>query len=765
MFPESTKQRQTDLYPAYRSVDGLTLPQEQELTLRDLLQMFRRRRMIVYGAAGVMFALGILFCVLSTRRYEAAGTIQVQKESSDGLDLDTLTGTGSSTVDALNADINMQTQASILQSDTLALRVIHNLKLEDTPEFHHKANPVMAWVGSFLPQDTKEPAGDLDKSPRRQASVLGIFHKNLSVKPMAGTRLIEVDYLDRDPRLAAAVVNELVRELVDYTFETRYKATEAASESLSKQLAELRARSEGLQARVAQMQRDSGIYSIGTTDAQGREQAYSATLDQFQRAATTLSDASQNRILKEAIYQAAKTGDAEMLSSLAGNALGGSSSSGITNSLGTIQTLRGQEAALQGQLDQMKIKFGPGYPKISETEANIGGLEHSIQQEVSRIGQRARNDYLVANETWKDAKQNYDQQKVKADALNDKAIQYTITRQEADDSRTLYEDLLKRLKEAGILQGLKSSTITVVDQALVPVKPKKPNVPLYLAGALAFGLFLGGAGVLVVDTLDDTVQGASAIEQMGLPLIGVLPRLTGKKAIEIRSNPKSRYSEMVRNLRSVLTRSKTGSIPKVILITSAVPGEGKTTLSTNLAASFVQQGKRVLLLEADMRRPAIRANMGLPGTGGLSLLLMGQSQENAIFVHPQMPGLFLLPEGAVPAFPSELLESDRMRELLMHLREEFDVIVIDAPPVLPVADARVLSEMADLTIQLARFGVTTKTAMRRAHDLLTVYSKRPVGIVLNGVAEGSGAYHDYYGYHDFNQWGKGQGKEGTRENA
>jgi succinoglycan biosynthesis transport protein ExoP len=766
MFPESAKQRQTELYPAYRTVDAVALPPEQELTLRDLLQMFRRRRVIMYGAAGVMLGLGILFCVVSTRRYEAAGTIQVQKESSDGLDLDTLTGTGSNTVDALNADINMQTQASILQSDTLALRVIHNLKLEDTPEFHPKANPLMAWVGSFLPQDAPEPAGDLDKSPRRQANVLKIFHKNLTVKPVAGTRLIEVDYLDRDPKLAADVVNELVQALVDYSFETRYKATEAASESLSKQLAELRARSEGLQARVAQMQRDSGIYSIGTTDAQGREQAYSATLDQFQRAATTLSDASQNRILKEAIYQAAKTGDAEMLSSLAGNALGGSSSSGITNSLGTIQALRGQEAALQGQLDQMKTKFGPGYPKISETEANIGGLERAIQQEVSRIGQRARNDYMVANETWKDAKQNYDQQKVKADALNDKAIQYTITRQEADDSRTLYEDLLKRLKEAGILQGLKSSTITVVDQALVPVKPKKPNVPLYLAGALAFGLFLGGAGVLVVDTLDDTVQDASAIEHVGLPLIGVLPRLTGsKRAIEIRSNPKSRYSEMVRNLRSVLTRAKTGVAPKVILITSAVPGEGKTTLSTNLAASFVQQGKRVLLLEADMRRPVIRANMGLPGNGGLSLLLTGQSEENAIFAHPQMPGLFLLPEGAVPAFPSELLESDRMRELLMHLREEFDVIVIDAPPVLPVADARVLSEMSDLTIQLARFGVTTKTAMRRAHDLLTVYSKRPVGIVLNGVPEGSGAYHDYYGYHDFNQFGKGKGKEGTRENA
>ncbi len=220
---------------------------------------------------------------------------------------------------------------------------------------------------------------------------------------------------------------------------------------------------------------------------------------------------------------------------------------------------------------------------------------------------------MVADQTWKDAQQNYNEQKVKADALNDKAIQYIITRQEADDSRTLYEDLLKRLKEAGILQGLKSNTITVVDQALIPIKPKKPNVPLYLAAALAFGLFLGGAGVLVVDTLDNTIQDASAIEQMGLPLLGVLPKF-GKpaaRAIEVLANPKSRYSETVRNLRSVLTRVKNAAPPKVILITSAIPGEGKTTLSMNLAASFVQQGKTVLLLEADMRRPAIRSQHGI----------------------------------------------------------------------------------------------------------------------------------------------------------
>lgn len=730
-----------------RPLGTLSVHHEREMTLTDLMQMFRRRRKIVFLVAGAVLALGALYCALSTRRYEAMGTIQVQRESSDGLDLESLMGSGGAPPDALDADINIQTQASILQSNELALRAIQKLNLEDTAEFRLRDHPA---------------TGPLGRSPERLANVLRIFHKNLSVKPVGGTRLIEIDYLSPDPTRAATVVNQLVQELVDYSFETRYKATEAASQSLSKQLADLKIRSESLQAQVAQMQRDSGIYSIGTTDAQGRQQAYSAVLDQFQRAATTLSDAAQNRILKEAIYQASKSGNAEMLSSLAGNTMGGVTSAGITNSLATIQNLRAQEATLQGQLDQMKTKFGPGFPKIAETQANINGLQNSIKQEIGRIGQRAKNDYQVSDQTFKDAQQNYDQQKVKADALNNKAIQYMITRQEADDSRTLYEDLLKRLKEAGILQGLKSNTITVVDQALIPIKPRKPNVPLYLAASLAFGLFLGGAGVFVADTLDTTVQDASMIEQMGLPLLGVLPRFGSPgPAIEVWANPKSRFSETVRNLRSVLTRARHGQPAKVILITSAVPGEGKTTLSMNLAASFVHQGRRVLLLEADMRRPAIRNSMGLPGKTGLSLLLTGESPEDPIFAHPQVPGLYLLPEGSIPAFPSELLESDRMHDLLMELRKRFDVIVIDAPPVLPVADARVLSEMADETIQVVRLGVTTKTSLKRAHDLLTTYAKRRVGIVLNAVSEGSDAYHDYYGFRNLNH----EGKEGKYETA
>jgi len=281
MFDEGAKQMRPELYPTPApNGDSLSQYQDRELTLRDLLQMFRRRRSIVFGAAGLFFALGVLLCLFTTRRYQATGTIQVQKESSDGLDLDSLMGAAANTTDALNADINIQTQASILQSNELALRAVRNLNLEATQDFRPKSNLLTPLLGSFSSSDSSEPAtGPLEKSPRRQANALRIFHRNLIVKPIGGTRLIEIDYLDPDPKVAAAVVNELVQELTNYSFETRYKATESASESLSKQLADLRIRSENLQAQVAQMQRESGIYSIGTTDANGRQQAYSAVLD------------------------------------------------------------------------------------------------------------------------------------------------------------------------------------------------------------------------------------------------------------------------------------------------------------------------------------------------------------------------------------------------------------------------------------------------------------------------------------------------------
>jgi polysaccharide biosynthesis transport protein len=699
-------------------------PQVSELTLRELFQMFRRRLRFIQIAACALLALGIIVCIFSTRRYEAQGTIQVEPESSGGLNRETLMGAMPVSSDALEQGITIQTQARILQSDELALRTIHALKLDQTTEFESRPGLFSWGNANSLPE-----AANLEK----QAYALKVFRKNLAVEAIGGTRIIEMSFMNRDPLLAASIVNQLVRELVQFNFETGYKATEAASVALSKQLSDLRTQSEQLQARVADMQRESGIYSIGTTDIEGHQQSYSAVLERFQRASTTLSDAAQNRILKEAIYYAAQSGDAETLSSLAGNTLTGAAPSGITNSLSTIQNLRSQEGAAQAQLDQLKAKFNVSYPKITELQAGIDSMERSIGQEIKRVAERAKNDFKVADRTWRNALQNYNKEKVQADALNDKAIQYVITRQEADGSRTLYEDLLKRLKEAGIVQGLNANTISIIDQALAPIKPKRPNVPLYLAVALGLGLFVGGFGAVVIELVDDKVWDTDMIEQMGLPIIGLVPRYDQRREAMNGDNPYSTYREAIGGVRLALTRPMMGEAGRVILVTCATPDESKNELCMDLASSFAQVGKKVLLVESDMRHPALLRSLGLVPKEGLSRVLEGLNADRAILDHPAIPNLCVLPAGASPHDPSELVESPRMKMLVKEWRERFDVIVMSAPPVIRFTDARYLSELADLSVQVARYGISRRTSVHRAHNLLSSHSNGNVGIVFAGV--------------------------------
>ncbi len=429
--------------------------------------------------------------------------------------LDTLMSSASGGAsDALDANIDLQTQANILQSDSLALRTIESLGMEDTYDFRPRWSPVSWILGKISPQGVPDPVGaKLEDAPQRRQRALKIFSKNLKVKPVSGTRLIEIDYTDPDPRLAAAVVNTMTRALSDYTFQTRYDATSQASKWLSDQLGDLRKDSEDLQAKVVNLQRQSGVYSLGTVDAQGREQAYSGVLDQLQQATSARNSAEQNRILKGAIAEAAATGNAEMLSGLAGNTMGGSSQM-MNNSLSLIQNLRQQQATQQASLQEAEAKFGPAYPKIGELQGNIAGLEHSIQQEIERIKSRAQSDFEIAAQAEAGTRQNYQTAKNQADMLNDKAIEFAIVRQEADDSRALYEDLLKRLKEAGVLEGLRSSNITVVDPGRTLAKPKIPNVPLYMAIALCGGWFLGCCGALLTDTLDNKVNTAHELEEL-----------------------------------------------------------------------------------------------------------------------------------------------------------------------------------------------------------------------------------------------------------
>src|SRR6201996_1953008 len=521
-----------------------------------MLSTFHRRRSSIVATTLVVFLLSVSACVFMTRRYTASSVIQLEKSSSDSLGLDSLMGAASGGAsDALSVNIDLQTQADILQSEALALKVVKDLNLEQNEDFKPHFNPIGWAMGLLSPKGPGDPAhASLEDSPGRRGNVVKAFQNNLKVKVTAGTRLLEVDYTNRDPKVAAAVVNHLVQALIDYTFQTKFTATNQVSQWLEGQLGDLRKQSEQLQSRVVALQQGSGIFGVGGTDPQGKPVIYSPVLDRLQQSTAQLSQAQMNRVLKASVAQVVKTGNAELISQLSGTSMGSASSPGVSNSLAVIQNLRLQEATLRAQINQDATQFGPAYPKLIEERASMKGVQQSLQDEIERTAQRSQNDFAVAEKAEQGARAAYESDRGAAEKLNDKSIEYAILSKEADQSQELYQDLLKRLKEAGILEGLHSSNVTVVDQASAPARPSKPQVPLYLALGAGLGIFLGCCVALLVEAVDNKIQDAEEIEAMQIPLLGISPQIeankTSSNALMLYSrHADSAFGESVRRLR------------------------------------------------------------------------------------------------------------------------------------------------------------------------------------------------------------------------
>ena len=745
---------------------------EDELTLGALAAVFKRRRAIIlYVLSGFLIAV-TLYCLLATRRYQATGQVQIQKDSAGafGLESSVMGDAADSASDALDYNITLQTEANILNSDSLALQVIKDLHLETTDDFYPPAKTghslgLFSWL-FFWKKPVEPMTVPLDRAPNRRYVVLKIFASHLKVEPVTGTRLIDVSYLSPNPQLAADVVNHLIGALMDYTFQARFTATAQASNWLTTQLDDLRKQTQSLQAKAITLQRDTGMF--------GDDESHNVVLARLENLNEALAAAESNRILKEAVYRVASSGDPELISGLSGNSGVGAVAS-MTNSLGLIQSLRAQEATVKAELDQDRVKYGSAYPRVAELQAELSGVEKSIQDEVHRIGERARTDYEIAAKTETSARGAFERQKKVANDLNDKAIAYGLAKQEADGSRDVYEGLLAKLKQAGVLEGLRSTNITVVNPARVPPpnRPKSPNILLYYAAAIVAGLLCGSGAAAIKDLTDTKVGSLEELERVtGAPLLGLIPEmerarnmswphsrarvLESKRAaandhdnkIATLSYIDSPFAESLRTLRTSLMLSRSSNPPQILLVTSSNAGEGKSTVSLNLAVVLAQQGARVLLVDADLRRPVLHQRMGLDARDGLSAALSNDQIAPRPQQIEQMPNLYVLCGGPAPPFPAELLGSGRMQALFAQWRSEYDFIVLDGPPVLPVTDAIVLEQQCDAVLLVARHGVTEKKAIHRSYR--TVARQLPphvaLGMVLNAVPGRSSDFYEYYGY-------------------
>lgn len=733
----------------------------REWTLLDLLSIVRRRRRFVAACVAGMLTLAALYCILATPRYKATGQVEVAKVAPGALGLDdSITGSDSGTDNSpLDASMTMQTDARLLQSSTLALMVIRQLRLEPTADYfppHHRGFQLAHWL--FFWRKPLEPMSvPLAEAPNRRDAALKIFAGHLRVNPLTGTRLIDVSYSSPDPRLAAAVVNHLISSLQEYTFQSRFEEASQASSWLATQLSSLKQQTEQLQENANRLEQGTGIY--------GGDAAHNLVLARLDQLNTALENAEQNRILKQSIYQVAKSGDPELISGLAGNAAAGATPA-MSNSLALLQTLRGEQVQVQAQIDQDSARYGSAYPMMAELHGRLDGINKAIQAEIKRIGARARTDYEIAQRAEDAARTDLEKQKQLANQTTDRTVAYELARQDADGSRALYQGLLNKLKEAGVLEGLRSTNLTIASAALVPATnhPQSPNVPLYFAGALCGGLFLGFAGALVREAADASVRSADDLERLlGVSLAGIVPKYpTTRRLPWTRRRP-----GVIESIAAAGDEASTDAVAplhgrsfplplrressQAILLTSAVPGDGKSRLAASLAVSLARSGARVLLVDADLLSPSLHRIFGLEsaskGRQGLADALMpggvAEAQECA-----QTEGLSLVWAGQRAAQSADLLVSPRMDKLMLKWRSQYDFVLLDSAPVLPVPDAASLARLCDRTLLVVRYESTTLQAAQRSFRMIRPNLPDPsaLEIIMNGVPRNSPDFFAYYGY-------------------
>ena len=713
------------------------LPVEpREPSVLDYWKILVKRKWIVIATAVVVFTLVAVATFSTTPVYEASGQIAIYRDNPAPLGFKDQVPTDSGSSDDWDYTVGLTTQSRVLQSDTLALMVIHNLQLDRNPHFAGYQPGARGNAGQVALTGSATDSA-------RQTAMINAFESGLTVTMIPNTRLIELRYASTDPRLAADIVNALAQAYVENNRRTKYESTTQASDWLSKQLADLQVKVETSQQQLADYQREHGILGLDE-----KQNIITSKLDELNK---DLTDAEADRIQKEAAYRQMENGSGQHA---ADDQL--------------LQGLRQQEADVKSQLAQLTVQFGPAYPKVVELNSKLKEIQASIQAETHRSVGRAQNDYNVALQRERMLHGALDKQKQEANQLNESAIQYNILKKEADTNRQLYDDMLQKLKEAGIEAGLKATNVHIVDAARVPTSPSKPNIPRNLALGFLMGIMGGVVFAFVLELLDSTVRTPEQVQMISaLPSLGIVPLssgatrkgkapplLPGKSAVArggvgliAYSRPRSEIAEAYRALRTSILLSSLGAPPKVILVTSALPQEGKTTTSMNSAIVLAQKGGKVLLVDADLRRPGVHQTMGMSSRAGLSTLLTGSDKgENLIQTSRQLKNLFILPAGPTPPQPAELLGSDLMRSLLQHWREEYDHIVIDTPPALTVTDAVLLSPAVDAVILVIRSGRTPKDALRRARDLLAQVNARVMGVVVNAIdLQSPDMYYYYYG--------------------
>ncbi|MBI5848224.1 MAG: polysaccharide biosynthesis tyrosine autokinase [Nitrospirae bacterium] len=748
---EDNKSRALEKVSEHPLVPGSYYPYgEDDVHIRDYLQIILRRKWIVITFLLTIFTTVTIGTFMMKPQYKSTVTLRIDKENPN-----ILTFKDVYAVERPEEDY-YQTQFKVLKSRNLAKRVIRQMKLDANPEFSGQKAELKA--ASFL----KKP-DNLLKEEGIDSTLVDGFLKRVEVIPQQKSRLVNVSFTSYNPELAAKVTDSIAKSFIDLNIESKFEATQQAREWLEKQLEAMKAKVEQAEEKLNEYAGKNEIIFLETKvdekdgKSGGSENLVSKKLGAL---STEMITATSERIQKEAIYNEVKSGDAEASPIVLNNAL--------------VMAMRKDYAALESDYNQNLKTYKPDYPKMVKLKELMDQVKKRLDTETRRVVSSIKKDYEAAVKREAYLKSAFEKQKQEALDLNNRSVQYQILKREADTNKELYHGLLQRLKETGISASLTSSNIQILDRAEVPKGPFTPKKGRNLLLALIIGLF-GGIGLaFFTEYLDNTIKTPEDIEKkMYMPSLGLVPlyapekislksgrgkdKVTAKqqqtKASPVEyishSDSKSQLSEAYSSIRTFLLFSTAGKPPKVMMVTSARREEGKTTTAINTAISLTKSDAKVVILDADMRRPRLHKVFKMSNTTGLSSYLSGNDEfGDALVKHTDIPNLDVITSGPLPPNPAELLGSYRLRELIDGLYPLYNYIIFDTPPILGLADAAVASTQTDGVIMVVRSGLTPKDAAVQAKKILESVNAKVLGVVLNAINEPNMKY-GYYSYYQY----------------
>jgi capsular exopolysaccharide synthesis family protein len=701
------------------------------LSLSDIGAILLKWKWLVLGCLLIGFVLGYVYSKTRIPLYEGSATIDLNPSQTN-------MGLSDLIQESLSSeDVRLPTEVARMQSNLVVFDTIKELAQQ------HRGPFPTAFDGL-------SPDAGMDAFPAAKLqAMIGSVRGSLKVSTVTGTDIVAINYRDPRPQVARDVPNTIVEVYLKRNLDDHMEGTGRVTRWLATEMEGLKQQATDAQARLGRYQKEHNLIETGGggPNSGGTD---SLEIDRLRLSNNGLAGAQADRIVREAKLRLAESNDPDLVASVAPSS--------------TLMTLRSELLSLTAQYTQLTTRFGANYPRVRELHNQIQNVQNQINIEMRNVQQRIREEYNTSTHTLDLMQAQLDKQMQETYRLNESAAQYALLRQDAESSRQLYDQLQLKLKESNLAAGLNTASVTVIDEALLPLWPVSPDIRTNVMIAAALGLLLGTLAAFLLDSLDDTLRTTDDVELFsGLLSIGAIPHFQtstranrpedmGEEPGERRrlisiTAPASPTAEAYRALRSSILLSAIDNPLRTLVITSAFMSEGKSTLSANIAVMLAQRGERVLIVDADLRRSTLHLLFGLRRPAqGLTNLLSRQTDESVI-LHPvaQVPSLAYLPAGAVPPNPAELLASHRMAEMMRIWSEQYDRVIIDTAPILAVSDSLAPAARADSVLLVVRAGVTRKKALMRTREMLRRVNAHLLGAVVNDIDMRKDSYYDYSG--------------------